>query len=257
MGRALKLKPTKKEVGKIVNVVSQSKDYTIFKFRKDNRTVIDSHVKTLIKSMEQKGWITGSYVVVNSNMEIIDGQHRVVAATLVGVPINYVVEHQTGADEIRGLNTAQRNWAIVDHLHGFVVENNPHYVALQNFMKEYPTLNVTECIMLTQNTLGTTNRKTFEMGDFKVNNMVLAREWADNIMKLKPHFSGYNRSIFVRALVKVLSRKPEFDFNDFVRKIEVRPSMIHYCGTVTQYVEMIERIYNFQRKTSERLNLRF
>jgi len=73
---------------------------------------------------------------------------------------------------------------------------------------------------------------------------------------LKPYFEGYNRSTFVRGLIKVLTKCKDFSFEEFVRKVKVRPSNIHFCGSVDEYIKMIEDIYNFSRNKSSRINLR-
>ena len=241
---------------KKVNEVYQTKDYSIFKFREDNRIINKSHVKNIANNMRIRGWERGSYVVINKKGEIIDGQHRVTAAMESGVPISYILETTAGFETIRNLNSRQKNWAITDHIHGFVVEGNPHYVKLNNFMKMYPELKPTECMMLCTNSLNGSNRETFESGKFTTKSMDKAIEWASYIMELKPLFEGYNRSIFVRALIKTLTRCKEFSFEEFVRKVKVRPSNIYFCGSVDEYIKMIEEIYNFSRNKSGRINLR-
>jgi hypothetical protein len=109
--------------------------------------------------------------------------------------------------------------------------------------------------MLCKNSFTSASREEFESGNFKTKDMVVAREWGNNIMSLKPYFKGYNRSIFVRALVKILSNKPEFNFKKFLHKIQLRPNLIVMCGTVEQYIGMIEEIYNYSSR--EKINLRF
>ena len=242
-------------LGKKVNEVYSTKDYNKFKFRGDNRIIKESHVKGLVKNMRERGWESGSYVVINERGEVIDGQHRVRAAIQVGIPIHYTIEKKTGFETIRNLNRNQKNWAISDHIHGFVEENNPHYIKLNNFSKEFPDLKITECMMLCKNSFTSCSRDEFESGNFKTKDMVVAREWGNNIMSLKPYFKGYNRSIFVRALVKILSNKQEFDFKRFLHKIQLRPNLIVMCGTVEQYVGMIEEIYNYSSR--DKINLRF
>lgn len=242
---------------KKVNEIFQTKEYSKFKFRRDNRIVNDNHVKGLIKSMRERGWEPGSYVVINEKGEVIDGQHRVKAAMEINIPINYVIEKRASFETIRNLNRNQKNWAVADHIHGYVSENNLNYVRLNNFIKTYPDLKVTECMMLTQNNFTSISRQEFESGKFTTRDMVKAMSWADNIMSLKPYFEGYNRSIFVRGLVKILSKKPEFKFEEFLHKIQLRPGSIHLCGNVDQYIEMIEDIYNYKRRNNEKLNLRF
>ena len=57
-------------------------------------------------------------------------------------------------------------------------------------------------------------------------------------------------------MVKVLSnKKNQFNFDEFIHKVKLRPNMLVPCGTTDQYVEMIEDIYNFKR--SKKVNLRF
>lgn len=241
--------------GKKVNEVYSTKDYNKFKFRGDNRIIKESHVRGLVENMRVRGWEPGSYVVINEKGEVIDGQHRVKAATKLGIPIFYTIERKAGFDTIRNLNRNQKNWALTDHIHGYVEENNPHYIKLNNFIKEYPELKVTECMMLCKNSFTSVSREDFESGNFTVKDMTKAREWANNIMSLKPYFKGFNRSIFVRALVKVLSKKEEFKFDRFLHKVTIRPNLIRMCGTVEQYVDMIEEIYNFGSR--DKVNLRF
>ena len=110
--------------------------------------------------------------------------------------------------------------------------------------------------MLCTNSLSGSDRECFENGRFVTKNMDKAVEWAMNIMELKPLFEGYNRSTFVRALVKTLTRCKDFSFEEFVRKVKVRPTNIHFCGSVDEYIKMIEEIYNFSRNKSGRINLR-
>jgi hypothetical protein len=246
-----------KALGTLVNTVLKTRDLNQFKFRKDNRSIKPSHVAALVKSMKAKGWYAGSYVVVNSSMEIIDGQHRVTAAKEAGVPVTYVMEIAANFNMIRNLNTNQKNWSIIDHIHGFVVEKNPHYVALENFMKEFKFLKPTDAMILTQNAYTPIKREDFESGMFKVKDIIKAREWANHILSLKPYFVGYNRAIFVRALVKILSRNTKFEFESFLHKVKLRPQSIYMCGTVNQYIEMIESIYNYKRISTDKINLRF
>lgn len=236
--------------------IYQTKNYGLFSFHKDNREFDYNHVNRLYKSMLIHGWIRGSYVVVNRLYQIIDGQHRFLAAQKAGVSMYFIMDDKITSDEISLINTNKKNWNIITHLQKFVKLGNPHYVVLDKFMKNYPSLRPTECTMLVRNSLGSADREIFESGNFKVKDMKLAYEWAYNIMRLKPYFEkGYNKSIFVRALIKILTSKPEFKFDEFIHKVELRPKSLVMCGTVDQYVGLIEEIYNYRRP--DKLNFRF
>ena len=63
------------QVGKKVGEIFETKDYSIFKFREDNRLVNQNHVKKLANRMKEKGWLSSSVVTLNGSGEVIDGQH--------------------------------------------------------------------------------------------------------------------------------------------------------------------------------------
>lgn len=243
---------------KKVGEIFQTKDYSIFKFRNDNRDIIQSHVNNLSKSMLVDGWQDGSTAVVNQRFEVIDGQHRILAAQKANVSVRYEVVRNANLNTIRRLNTKTKNWNIITHLKSYVKEGNQNYILLDRFMKNFPTLRPTECMMLVKNSMSSAKREEFESGNFVVKDMKKAYEWGHRIMRLRSYFEkGYNKSIFVRALIEIFINKPKFNFDEFVHKIQIRPRSIYMCGTVSQYIEMIEDIYNYKRKVDEKVNLRF
>ena len=245
------------QVGKRVGEIFETKDYSIFKFRDDNRIVNTNHVKKLSQRMKESGWLSSSIVTIKGNGDVIDGQHRVKAAMSVNCPVRYKVTKGAGIDEMTAMNTLQRNWSPFDHLHKFVVRGNVHYVTFDKFTKEFPMFKYTEIAMFLQNSQTTIKRDSFESGNYVVKNEKVGREWANKILQLKPFFEKYyNKSIFVRGMVKVLSHKKDvFDFEEFIHKVKLRPNMLVPCGTTDQYVEMIENIYNYKR--SGKVNLRY
>jgi hypothetical protein len=156
------------------------------------------------------------------------------------------------------MNTLQKNWSPFDHLHKFVEKGNPNYITFDNFVKEFPMFKYTLIAMFLNNTQSSVERDVFESGSYQVKDINKARKWANNVIQLKPYFEGYyNKSIFVRALIRVLSTKKEFSFDEFLHKVKLRPTNLVPCGTVEQYVMLIEDIYNYRRKESDKINLRF
>lgn len=238
-----------------VNSVYQTNNYGMFKFRKDNRQVIKSHVDQLSRKMKEKGWIPGSYAVINELFEVIDGQHRIKAAILANVPVYYTIEKNTDFTHIQDLNQSQKNWTKADHILGWVQKGNENYITLDRYMKRYPEFKLTEMLMFLCNGKTNVSKEVFESGQYEVKSLEKAKETICNFIKLKPYFEdGYFKSIFVRAMLRVMD-KDVFDYDEFVHKVSVRPGMIYHCGTVNQYVDMIETIYNYNRRG--KVNLRF
>lgn len=242
--------------GKKVGEVFETKDYTIFKPHTDNRVTKPNHVKKLEKSMRERGWLKSSTIKVNEKFQMIDGHHRLLAATKTGTPVRYTVVIGAKADEITEINTNSMRWSSLDHIHKFVVRGNANYVKLDEFMKKFPMFRFTEALMFCRNAASSVDTGIFESGGLIVRDMKKAEEWANNVVQLKPYFEKYyNKSIFVRAMIRIMSGKPEFSFEEFLHKVQLRPGSIHPCGTVDQYIEMIEKCYNNYR--SKKVNLRF
>lgn len=241
-----------------VNFVYETTNYSEFKFRKDNRDIIPKHVKDLMVKMKEHGWLAGSYVVVNGKGEIIDGQHRVKAAIETKTPIRYIVEENTGKDELLALNRDQKNWTLKDYIDIHIKHGNENYVILRNFMYNFSDFNPSDCISLLLNNSGSINRSTFENGGFKVKDVNKATEWALKIRSLSPYFDGYNKNGFIRAILRLFVSKPHvFDFDEFLHKLQLRPRALVVCGNTHQYIALIEEIYNFHRKNNEKVNLRY
>lgn len=239
-----------------VNQVYQTTDYSIFKPNFMNRDIIPSHVNNLYKDMLVNGWLKGSYIVVNKNWVLISGHHRLLAAMKAKVPVSYVIE-DIADDDVSSVCKITRNWNIIDHLKHYVKLGNPHYVVLNTFMKNFPTLRPTEAMMLVKNSNSSPTRHLFEQGLFETKNMDVAYKWGRQIMTLEPYFEKYyNKSIFVRAMIKVF-QNPKFKFDEFLHRVKLRPTMLQPCGSVEKYLEMIEKIYNYRRGEGEKLNLRF
>ncbi len=220
------------QIGKKVGEIYETKDYSMFKFREDNRLIKQNHVKKLANRMKDYGWLSSSVVTLNGSGEVIDGQHRVKAAMSVGSPIRYKVTRGAGSDEMTSMNTLQKNWSPFDHLHKFVIKGNPHYVTFSEFVKDFPMFKYTEVAMLLNNNLSTIARHTFESGEYVVKNEKKARIWADYILQLKPYFEKYyTKAIFVRAFIKVVANKKEFVFEEFLHKVKLRPMMMVALAT--------------------------
>lgn len=156
-------------------------------------------------------------------------------------------------------NRDAKVWSPNDYTHGHAQQGNMNYQTLEEFSKEFPMFSFTDHIMFLVNS-GTKriNKDDFLLGKLKINSLEIARLWAFYLLQLRPHFDkGYNKSGFVRAMLTVLEKKPDFNFEEFVKKVQLRPASLHLCGDKRGYLEMIEDIYNYHRRANDKINLRF
>ena len=87
---------------KQIAVVYEEDDYSVFKRLEGNRTVLSNRLKNLIESF--RGGEILNPIVVNKNMEIIDGQGRFEARRTLGLPIVYVIDPDATIEDCRRIN---------------------------------------------------------------------------------------------------------------------------------------------------------
>ena len=261
------LKFMKKPIMKNLKVVHTT-NLGQFKYFDENReyekATSKRRIKRIADSMNKDGLLVHP-MIVTRNFTVVDGQHRLGAAKIAGLGIYYMVDPtipNAGKglfDAARALNKESKPWSKFDYIHGYSSMGKEGYGILEEFGKKYPMFSLTERLMLLQNS-GTkhADKSEFADGKFNVVDANKAELWANQILSLRTYFEkGYNKSVFVRTLLTIMEKKREFRFEEFIRKVKLRPTALKLCGDKRSYSELIEDIYNFKRRSSEKLNLRF
>lgn len=247
---------------KAVNTVFKTDDLNIFKQIDGNRVPNLQHVKRLSDSFKFYG-MKCNPILVNENMEVIDGQHRLMAAKEVGVPVYYIVVDGYNLADVHTLNLNQKNWIKKDFMEGYANMGIKPYIKLRNFVENNNDYSFTDCIALCSNT-STGNKssmweryrtdgksynitKVFEEGTWVGKDFNLAQDWANKIRMVKRYYPNYNKSTFVGTMI-TLFLNDNFDFNEFMHKLRLQPTALVDCVNRDQYRTLIEDIYNYRSR---------
>lgn len=114
--------------------VLKTTNYNLFKIMEKNREI--DHWKKVVSSIQKVGYVPVP-IVVNENMEIIDGQNRYEAAKFLNLPVYYMVISGLTIEHCRSLNIGQSNWKLKDYVKSYSIENIS-YTYLLNLMKQFP-----------------------------------------------------------------------------------------------------------------------
>ena len=245
---------------KTVGSIYSTFDYSQFKTLQGNRNINEINVKRLVSSFE-KAYLLNP-VLVNEKLQIIDGQHRFEAAKRMGLPINYIIAEKYSNNEVHLLNSNMRNWGKVDYLNAYCELGNENYIAMREFISDFPEFPFSVCdVIIANSTTGTNipngtikSTRIFENGEMVIKDISKAYGVANKLRVLKPYYKGYNRASFVRAMI-VLLKKEHFDFNLFIQKLSFQPTSLVDCVSAGKYHELIEDIYNYRSRN--KVSLRF
>lgn len=245
------------------NQVRTTTDYARFKTLVGNRKPNDLHVKRLTQSFEKRYLF--SPILVNEKWQIIDGQHRFLAAKELGLPINYIVVEGYGLNEVQVLNTNAANWKKEDYLKAYCDLGAENYLQMKQFMSDYPEFGIAVSEQLLTNTVGGVNNrksvdkgrgriKNFEEGRLTIPDLRQSYDNAEKVLMFKPYYDGYHRSVFVAALIGIF-RNENYKHAEMISKLAQQSYALTDCTNVTQYKLLLEEIYNFKRR--EKVNLRY
>jgi len=252
-----------------VNKVYKTNDLSIFKQIEGNRIPNLQHVKRLADSIRVYG-MKCNPILVNERMEVIDGQHRLMAAKESESFVYYIIVNGYSLNEVHTLNLNQKNWTKKDFMEGYANMGIESYIKLREFANKNDDYTFNDCIALCQNNSSGTSRslalavkhgsklngsvQIFEQGTWKCDDIDIAQDMANKIRMIKSYYSGYNRSSFVSTMIGLL-QKEIFDFNEFMHKVRLQPTALVDCANRDQYRTLIEDIYNY--KSRNKVNLRY
>ena len=230
-------------------MIKKTTDYDLFTFRDDNREKIDqAHVKRLIESIKARNLLELRPIVINDKMEVIDGQHRLLAAKALGCAIFYQQEKKLDAVDIVRMNISKA-WTMGDFLNFYCHHGYQEYLKLRNFLNKHNlTLKVGMTIALGQIRQG---YHDFRMGAFKFHEESLGIEldicWDTiNYIKKMNGFSSYTSSSrFWKALLKLV-RHPDFDESKWRSNTQKLIDHFSPKARTEDYISMIQHIYNWR-----------
>lgn len=259
-----------KELCQEVNTVYKTNDLSIFKTIKGNRPPNPQHVRRLASSIKHSGMLQNP-IIVNEKMQIIDGQHRLLASRGAESFIYFIVLKGYDMAQVQVLNLNQKNWTSKDFMHAYAEMGITSYVRLRDFVNYNSCFNITDCIAFCSNLSSNSSynvtqkfrkgtdkegvlSQVFQEGTWKGKNFALAQEWADKIKLCKKYYAGYNKSTFVKTMINLL-RNDNFDFFEFLNKLKTQQDKMIDASNISQCTLIIEDIYNYRRR--EKVNLRY
>jgi len=234
------------EVQSIELKTFKTKDYGAFKSIAGNRALDDQHIKSLINNMKKYGNLTPNFpIIVNDNMEIIDGQHRVAALQELKWPVFYQVQENLGLEVVQGINQSSKNWGWEDFASSYASQGNENYKKLLEAKKLFKEgLTVLTLFLSSDGKV----RGSIKDGEFK------ARSWQDAIHDLTllaeiRELTGIKTSVFGQAVFSVINSE-NYNHSVMVAKLDrYSPRFFHIkYGAYSDYARELEEVYNFHNQ---------
>ena len=246
----MKKRSESKETEEIAKVY-QTSDYSVFKRIAGNRPVDTRRKNRLRQSIQEFGYILNP-IVVNENMEVIDGQGRLAALKELSLPVPYIIAEGAGSKECMAMNINMSNWRVKDYVNSYAELGNENYIRFKKFMEDHNDLTVDEAFGIITNRIITNGYGSIAIkeGDLifteeqliKVNR---AAQFIDGIKKEIEYIPG-SRRVKRSAIAWVVQNTP-VDINRLKKQIMERYTLIQPAtdSRPDLFLQSLSDIYNY------------
>ena len=233
--------------------IYETSDYKMFKYLKGNRAIHEPWVRKLAELIKENDLQIP--IIVDDKMIVQDGQHRLEAYKIVGLPVKYIIKNKFGLEEVRSINQNSKKWTLTDFMMSFVKLGNKDYQLLEWFVKTYEMPILASVAML--NGKGFVDSKIikgYKQGEFKISDLEWGKTQARRLAWIGEFFQYYKKRQFIAAMLSVFKDKT-FKWDIFKKRLEGNSSKLKNQGSRNDFIINIERIYNHGTNPKNKIRL--
>lgn len=233
--------------------IQKTKDYSMFKILDGNRGIKKSHIKKLSQSIQKSNHLNLHPIVVNREYEIIDGQHRLECARLLGLDIFYILSDNVEDEHLIDCNVNQKQFECENYIDFFAIkEKRAEYILLKDMLKS-SGLKPKALMTLILGVVSPSILEFLKTGKFKFPSNEKPEEMLLNYLNFSSYvkdkritpFSMFSNHAFTRAF-RWLYKTNEFNEEIFFRKLDIRWFDLKPQRTSEDWYTLLISIYNFK-----------
>ena len=247
--------------GKEENVaynVYTTRDYSIFKRLTGNRDIPESRIGKIVASIQEIGWVHNP-IVVNENMEVIDGQGRLTALQRLKMPVEYIIAPGASTRECVYMNMNMVNWKLPDFVKSYAEQGNENYQRLLSLMEKYAggNLNIisTAVYRVSKSKLRDIKEGTLQLTEEQYKAAVPRLEF------IKPLLEKINEKKLPGSLVTLMQTLIYYFDYEEVDKERLAYSVEKYIYNATPWVlntdceREVENAYNYNMRLEDKISI--
>lgn len=233
-------------------MIQRTKDYSIFKFLEYNRAINACNLENIMHAISINNLLHSQPIIVNEAYEVIDGQHRLLAASKLEVEIFYIVVPGITKDSMVSLNSNKSSWKADDYFRYWLNQGAIEYIKLNDFMRKHK-LTLATGIAICDMWRSVKATKRFRDGEFVFNmNLTdeiieMVREVVAMIKERKKESQYVASAMFFKSLTLFLSTD-SMNFDKFKERIQKQIPYIGPQSSLQSYVTMWTDIYNYKKR---------
>lgn len=236
--------------------ILRTTDYSMFKKHESNRPIDNQNLRKVQASMRARNMLEFRPILVDQNMYVIDGQHRLEAAKALACEVFYQIQKEGNSEDIILLNAAQKKWELIDYVNYHASKGIQPYIDLKTLVTDLKL--PFSLIVRSVTSWGGKIAVSIKNGSFcfrEGTSPITVKESFSKVNDVKEIIKKYsqkpssfcNATRFTEALISMISNK-SVDYEKFKSKITLRADHLKPCANFQAYYQLLKDIYNFNNR---------
>jgi hypothetical protein len=233
--------------------IQQTKDFTMFKKLEGNRPINTHHIKRLANSISIDNQLHLHPIIINKEYSVIDGQHRLEAAKMLGLDIYFIQSDTISAHHLIECNVNQKTFEVDNYIDFFAIKDKlPEYIELRRLLNQ-TDLKPKALLTLIFGTVNQSLLESIKTGSFSFTSSFEPEiiDFFNEFMfyvaekRVKP-YSMFTNHNFTKAL-RCIFKTTGFEKEMFFKKLDVRWFDLKPQRNANDWYTLLISIYNFKK----------
>lgn len=223
-----------------------SNQYDKFVLSKLNR--IPGHYKKVLQSIKENDYTKYQPILVNSKMEIVDGQNRFLACKELGLPIHFIVSDEIKIFAAADINRASKNWTAMDYAIHYAKRGREPYIRLLDLCARYnQKISIVQCFGKMSGGSFSSHSDNVKSGGFQFRDDVDIEDFLEHMMDFESYYEFSKKDKFVKSVLK-LYLSDGYDKLKMKKKLRMASGIVHEQPRVEMMTEEILKLYNYKSR---------
>lgn len=222
--------------------IQSTVDYKKFKTILGNRKVKKAHVNRLKSAFEwNPDAAMWNPIIANEHMEVIDGQHRLVALAQLELPVYYRVIEGLRLKDVQALNSNTKPWTPNDYAEAYAETGNKNYANYLAFKKEFRFNH--DITMRYVSLDSPVTGESFKDGKLKTPDMETSRKYGSMLTDIGKHIPHYNLRATALAFLRMVQNE-KYDHARMMEKVALLGQSVERFTQLEDAVDALSKVYN-------------
>ena len=240
----------------VIGSIYETTEYSAFKKLENNRDVLEGRFKKLVASFTVKSILNP--IIVNKDMEIIDGQGRFEARKALRMPIQYIIEPDADIEDCKLMNRYNTKWSNLDFAKSYAQAGNKNYINMLKACSD-TGLGITAVIRLANHTANTKDKVEsnviasgkLQFTEADIDKVVNTWACSEDIKNALLYPGRLNDAFYIS--VSIMLANGSYSHKRMLDNCKITRADYAQASNIGAQLKEFERIYNYRKTANNRV----